>query len=53
METMPRESAWFLIVKYPTLRDYIHETYNSGAHEELIDFLFAIETEPSGLSGDV
>lgn len=38
-------SAYFLMVKYPTLANYIQESYNRGHDEELIDFIFALETE--------
>lgn len=38
-------SACFLILKYPMLGNFIQEAYNRGDDEELIDFLFALETD--------
>jgi hypothetical protein len=38
-------SAYFLIIRYPSLANYIQESYNRGNDEELIDFLFALEIE--------
>ena len=38
-------SAYFLIVRYPSLGNYIQDSFNRDDHEELIDFLFALETE--------
>lgn len=38
-------SAYFLIIKYPTLGNYIQDSFNSDNHEELIDFLFSLEME--------
>lgn len=49
METTPIKinvlSAFYLIVKYPNLAVFIETCYNNGEHEELIDFLFALETD--------
>ncbi len=39
-------SAYYLIARYPMLANYIQDAYNRGHHEELIDFLFALETDP-------
>lgn len=43
---MDKISAYFLIIRYPMLANYIQESFNRGHHEELIDFLFALDTEP-------
>ena len=42
---MNRISAYFLILRYPTLANFIQESWNLGHDNELIDFLFALETE--------
>lgn len=41
-----RLSAYFLLIRYPAIGNYIEEAYNRGDHEELIDFIFALDTEP-------
>jgi hypothetical protein len=46
MERISVEAAYFLMMRYPPLANYIQEAYNRGDHEELLDFLFALETEP-------
>ena len=38
-------SAYFLIIRYPTLATYIQEAFNRGNDEELMDFLFALDTD--------
>ena len=43
---MPIESAYFLMMRYPVLGNYIQEAWNRGDYEELIDFLFELEVEP-------
>jgi hypothetical protein len=45
-EKMNIMNAYHLILRYPTLGNYIQESYNRGNDEELIDFLFALDTEP-------
>lgn len=44
--TIPIESAYFLILKYPPLGNYIQEAFNRGDHDELLDYLFGLDTEP-------
>lgn len=46
MDRISVTSAYFLIMRYPTLANYIQDAYNRGDHEELIDFLFALDTDP-------
>lgn len=43
---IPIDSAYFLMLRYPPLANYIQEAYNRGHHEELIDFIFGLELEP-------
>lgn len=38
-------SAYHLILRYPMLASYIEESFNRGDHEELLDFLFGLDTE--------
>ena len=44
-EILERESAHFLMLRYPGLANYIQESFNRGNDNELIDFIFAIDTE--------
>jgi hypothetical protein len=38
-------SAYFLILRYPALSSYIEKLFNEGEDEELMDFIFALETD--------
>ncbi len=39
------QSAYFLILRYPELANYIQESYNRRHDEELIDFIFSLDTD--------
>ncbi len=39
------QSAYFLIIRYPEIANYIQESYNRGHDEELIDFIFNLDTD--------
>lgn len=45
MVQIDRISVYFLMIRYPSLGNYIQESWNRGHDEELIDFLFALETD--------
>ena len=44
-DRIPKASAYHLMMRYPTLGNYIQEAWNRGDHGELIDFLFGVDLE--------
>lgn len=45
MDDFTHDSAYFLILRYPTIGDYIQRCYNQGDYATIIDFLFDLETD--------
>ena len=45
MERIDKQSAYFLILKYPMLADYIQDAFNGDDHKDLIEFLFGLDTD--------
>jgi hypothetical protein len=41
---MDQLSYWFLILRYPSLRNYINECYLKELDNDLFDFLMGLET---------
>lgn len=39
-------SSYYLILRYPAISSYIQEAFDRGDYEDLMDFLFELETEP-------
>ncbi len=42
---IPIESAYFLMLRYPPLANYIQEAYNRGHHDDMLDLIFGLETD--------